>query len=496
MPNIFKKLNMIGADVWYCPNFFSDSHEMWYEMIDTSVNWQKFEVMVFGKKHPQPRDSFYMADNGYPYKYSGIDRKPDKWTMSVTEMKKEVEFAIREFVRPDHPPLNACLGNRYNNGKDNIGAHSDSEGDLDPNAYIVSVSLGAAGDFIVTHKKTKQKVKILLEPGSIILMGGDCQKNWKHAVPKRLRVKDPRINLTFRCVLSRILSREPESDSEPEPWSDSESNSWCEHCHVFVGGGLLMCGDCKVKIESTELPETITYAVDFNTRYAVGAPKLTDENLECWLDTFLRSQHFEVEQYYSTHFVVIRGTLYIRYKWVEESEKIRVDLDSSIPSEMEESFVDDHGEAGFDATRIFLEKIDCLISDELKEDSPIIMHILEITTNDDKDDEKISQRLQSKSLDGLKYKYRIYLKQHREDEDYLEDDEWKSTVNTMVDTVTSPCAYPEFNCAFFVKYHVLKDDGEPCGGCDWCYTCQDAVDGGEPCGECGNCDRCTNKTNI
>ena len=72
------------------------------------------------------------ADNGYPYKYSGIDRKPEEWSVSVTEMKKEVESAVREFVRSDHPSLNACLGNRYNDGKDNIGAHSDSEGNLDP----------------------------------------------------------------------------------------------------------------------------------------------------------------------------------------------------------------------------------------------------------------------------------------------------------------------------------------------------------------------------
>jgi alkylated DNA repair dioxygenase AlkB len=202
MTHKFKNLNMRDADVWYYEDFFSDYHKIWYDMIDTSVDWQQFMVMVYGKHIPQPRDSFYMADNGYPYKYSGIDRKPEDWSVSVDEMKKILNQEIRE-VAPNHPDLNACLGNRYRNGQQYLSQHSDNEGDLVSNAFIVSVSLGAARDFIFTHKKTKEKVNILLTPGSVLLMGGDCQKNWKHGVPKRLKVKDPRINLTFRSIRMR-----------------------------------------------------------------------------------------------------------------------------------------------------------------------------------------------------------------------------------------------------------------------------------------------------
>lgn len=193
---------MEGADVWYCPNIFGDEHKLWYELVDTSVEWKQFEVMVYGKIHPQPRDSFYMADSGYPYKYAGVDRLPDDWTVSITMMKNYLGKCIEQ-IKPGHPEINGCLGNKYNNGHQYIGAHSDDEGDLSPGAFIVSVSLGASRDFIFTNKKTKEKVKILLESGSVLLMGGDCQKNWKHEIPKRLRVKDPRINLTFRSVVIR-----------------------------------------------------------------------------------------------------------------------------------------------------------------------------------------------------------------------------------------------------------------------------------------------------
>lgn len=201
MSYTFEKLDMAGATVYYCPNYFTD-HEIWYQLINESVNWQKFMVKVYGRMVEQPRESFYMADDGHPYKYSGIDRPPEKWEVAIVEMKKILNKLMTE-IEPEHPPLNAVLGNKYSDGTDYIGSHSDNESDLNPLAFIVSVSLGSSRDFIFTHKTTKQKVKICLKPGSIILMGGDCQKNWKHEVPKRLKVKDPRINLTFRSIVFR-----------------------------------------------------------------------------------------------------------------------------------------------------------------------------------------------------------------------------------------------------------------------------------------------------
>lgn len=33
-------------------------------------------------------------------------------------------------IEPNHPKLNAVLGNKYNDGSDYIGFHSDSESDL------------------------------------------------------------------------------------------------------------------------------------------------------------------------------------------------------------------------------------------------------------------------------------------------------------------------------------------------------------------------------
>lgn len=197
-----KKMNMPGAIVIYCPNFFHGEEDTWFELIDDSVDWKTFMVNVYGKEHKQPRKSFYIADQNYSYKYSGVDRKPSKWVVPVTEMKKSLTSLVQK-IKPGHPELNAVLLNRYNDGNDYIGKHSDDEKELNPDAFIVSVSLGATRDFIFTHKETNEKVCIELESGSVILMGGDCQKNWKHEIPKRKKVQNPRINLTFRSIMKK-----------------------------------------------------------------------------------------------------------------------------------------------------------------------------------------------------------------------------------------------------------------------------------------------------
>jgi alkylated DNA repair dioxygenase AlkB len=44
-------------------------------------------------------------------------------------------------------------------------------------------------------------VSIDLEQGSLLAMYGETQTYWLHQIPKQLKVKDARINLTFRRFL-------------------------------------------------------------------------------------------------------------------------------------------------------------------------------------------------------------------------------------------------------------------------------------------------------
>jgi alkylated DNA repair dioxygenase AlkB len=80
--------------------------------------------------------------------------------------------------------------------------HSDDDKEFGNQPIIASLSFGAERPFSFRHKQTKELIPLLLEHGSILLMKGDTQNNWVHALPKSAKIKEPRINLTFRKVLN------------------------------------------------------------------------------------------------------------------------------------------------------------------------------------------------------------------------------------------------------------------------------------------------------
>lgn len=82
-----------------------------------------------------------------------------------------------------------------------MGWHADDEPEMKRYGAIGSLSLGATRKFSFKHKKTKEKIDIMLENGSLLLMLHNTQENWLHSLPKSLKVQEPRINLTFRTFV-------------------------------------------------------------------------------------------------------------------------------------------------------------------------------------------------------------------------------------------------------------------------------------------------------
>jgi alkylated DNA repair dioxygenase AlkB len=79
--------------------------------------------------------------------------------------------------------------------------HSDGETDLKKNGAIASLTFGAERKFAFKHKITKEKVELVLEHGSLLVMKGATQTHWLHRLPPTQRITQPRINLTFRTII-------------------------------------------------------------------------------------------------------------------------------------------------------------------------------------------------------------------------------------------------------------------------------------------------------
>lgn len=100
-------------------------------------------------------------------------------------------------------PFNCVLLNLYRDGNDSMGWHSDDEPELGPDPVIASLSLGQPRRFVLRHRQDRQqpKIELLLDDGSLLLMRGSTQHHWQHALPRTRLACEPRLNLTFRCII-------------------------------------------------------------------------------------------------------------------------------------------------------------------------------------------------------------------------------------------------------------------------------------------------------
>ncbi|TNE55224.1 MAG: alpha-ketoglutarate-dependent dioxygenase AlkB [Bacteroidetes bacterium] len=171
----------------------AESDRLFHYFID-KLKWEQSSIRIFGKTHLSPRlEAYYSLDPRKSYAYSGKQ-------LTVHEMDPELNSLLEQLNTVFDHDFNAVLANLYRDGKDSNGWHADDEPELGPQPQIASISLGASRDFQLKPKKGGDMLSLQLDHGSLLWMGGKLQQHWKHQLPKRLSVRDARINLTFRKV--------------------------------------------------------------------------------------------------------------------------------------------------------------------------------------------------------------------------------------------------------------------------------------------------------
>lgn len=164
--------------------------EVLRRLVDETA-WREETVVVYGKRHLQPRLSAWQGDAAYTY--SGLRLEPLPFRPLLQTIRAAVEQATgRRF--------NSVLLNYYRNERDSMGMHADDEPELGPEPAIASVSFGATRSFVLRHKSSKRTIKLDLSDGSLLLMAGQFQKAWLHGINKLNRPIGPRVNLTFRYI--------------------------------------------------------------------------------------------------------------------------------------------------------------------------------------------------------------------------------------------------------------------------------------------------------
>lgn len=159
-----------------------------------SLEWRQDSITLYGNSHPIPRLQCFIAESGIQYRYSNLTLEGSGFPKTLQSLKAKIESTT-------HQRFNAVLCNLYRDGHDSMGWHSDNEPELGEQPVIASLSLGSTRTFRFRHvKRQTENIDFELSHGSLLLMRAGVQEEWQHSVPKRLRVKQPRINLTFRLI--------------------------------------------------------------------------------------------------------------------------------------------------------------------------------------------------------------------------------------------------------------------------------------------------------
>ncbi len=192
VPNLLPK----DGVAQYVENFFSaDECRGYFSVLQSKVQWKQEPLQMFGRSLMQPRLTALIGDSEKPYRYSGLTMQPENWPAEIFEMKNKLEAVLG-------CTFTSALANNYRDENDSMGWHQDDERELGINPLIASVSFGASRMFRFRHlTDSKLKVSVELASGSLLVMSGETQHHWQHALPKTKGPKAPRINLTFRTIL-------------------------------------------------------------------------------------------------------------------------------------------------------------------------------------------------------------------------------------------------------------------------------------------------------
>ena len=152
------------------------------EVLAARLRWTRAERPMYGQMVDEPRLGAFVRPS------SGA-------APLIDEMAGALQARYRD-------GFNSVWVNYYRGGDDSVAWHGDRIG-IDPaDAIVAIVSLGGPRRFLLRPAGGGRSRSFTLASGDLLVMGGACQQNWEHSVPK-VAVAPPRMSVTFRRTRSQ-----------------------------------------------------------------------------------------------------------------------------------------------------------------------------------------------------------------------------------------------------------------------------------------------------
>jgi alkylated DNA repair dioxygenase AlkB len=169
----------------YCPGWLSGS-DLVFDELAGEARWQQRMVKMYDRTLPEPR---LTAGWSTDVAEASVGKGAPPVLRQMTEL-----LSARYAVGFDRIWVNL-----YRDGADSVAWHGDRNRLVMTSPYVATVSLGARRKFLLRPRGTTRALH-RLEPGhgDLVVMGGACQAEWEHTVPKTKQPVGARMSVTIR----------------------------------------------------------------------------------------------------------------------------------------------------------------------------------------------------------------------------------------------------------------------------------------------------------
>ncbi len=174
----FSGLERIQLD----PTSWLDYQPMWLDGDE-----ELFATLRVGATWSQPVVRMYDRDVVTPRLVANISHQIDPVVIRLVDSLSD-HYGVR---------LDQVSCGWYRDGSDSVAYHGDRVARERPRSIVATVSLGEPRRFLIRPRSGGRSLSFSLGHGDLVVMGGSCQRDWEHAVPK-VASAGPRMALMFR----------------------------------------------------------------------------------------------------------------------------------------------------------------------------------------------------------------------------------------------------------------------------------------------------------
>jgi len=176
----FRRMRRLQLDrtAWvdHCPGWVQ-GHQQLCDILAEQTRWQHQRVEMYERTVDVPRLVAALPEDG-----------PGHPALAEMMRALDARYGVA-FTR-----IGLAL---YRDGNDSVAWHGDRVARELPEALVATVSLGEPRRFLLRPAEGGPARAFALGWGDLIVMGGSCQRTWRHSVPKVPRAQ-PRITVMFR----------------------------------------------------------------------------------------------------------------------------------------------------------------------------------------------------------------------------------------------------------------------------------------------------------